>query len=157
MVQPVFDLSEYQRSDNPSYLSHWDGCVGLSPLLLREQRFIFSIGNLRKLTALQNSPQRRRGRYPYLRAVRKGLPCSERGLLCLALHGLFSSAVYPSICGDLELLPTVSFIFTGRVSGALRVLPGQKLPPECTRAVISIGALQSMVPDQGCPLFLRTT
>jgi len=31
MVQPDFDLSEYQRSDYPSYLSHWDGCAGLSP------------------------------------------------------------------------------------------------------------------------------
>ncbi len=31
MVQPDFDLSEYQRSDYPSYLCHWDGCTGLSP------------------------------------------------------------------------------------------------------------------------------
>jgi len=31
MVRPDFDLSDYQRPDNPSYLSHWDGCVGLSP------------------------------------------------------------------------------------------------------------------------------
>jgi len=31
MVQPDFDLSEYQRPDYPSYLSHWDGCAGLSP------------------------------------------------------------------------------------------------------------------------------
>ncbi len=31
MVQPDFDLSEYQRSDYPSYLCHWDDCTGLSP------------------------------------------------------------------------------------------------------------------------------
>ena len=81
-----------------------------------------------ELTRTADDPKKIHRIEPTLRVVRRSLPCSERGLLLFHLHSRFSSAVHTQNRKSMHVLPAVSLTLTVGVSGAHRVLSGQKLP-----------------------------